>query len=82
MTRGTRLIEHAEKDEEIKKVATEIKNKFRNLWVHPDLEEIEEYSRNKGVALWTDPTLNIAIASASLEPLVLTKILLTKLFVS
>jgi len=43
-----KLIEYDEKDEDIKKIAKEIKDKYRNIWVHPDLDEIEQYLTREG----------------------------------
>lgn len=75
-----RLIEFDEKDEYVRKVAKEIKDKHRNIWVHPDLEEIESYAKRKGGSSRSDAVMNVAFASADLEPLEMTKALLGRLF--
>jgi hypothetical protein len=69
-----------EKDECAKEIAKEIKDS-RNMWVHPDLDEIESYVKRKGGSLWSDATMNIAFASANLEPLEMTRALLARLFI-
>lgn len=58
------LIERDEKDKEIQKIAREIKDKHRNVWVHPDVEKIERYLRSEGIVITTDVGLNIGLASA------------------
>ncbi len=76
-----RLIEFDEKDECVREIAKEIKDKHRNVWVHADLEEIEAYAKRKGSYLSSDATINFALASADLEPLEMTRALLARLFV-
>ena len=75
------LIECDEKDECAKEIAKEIKDSYRNMWIHPDLDEIESYVKRKGGSLWSDATMNVALASANLEPLEMTRALLARLFV-
>jgi len=75
------LIEYDEKDEDIKKIAREIKDKYRNIWVHPDLDEIEQYLTREGGTLSSDAEMNVGFASAmALVPLDLTRQLLAKLY--
>jgi hypothetical protein len=75
------LIKHDEKDEDIRKIAKEIKDKHRNVWVHPDLDKIEEHlKRGKGFLFRSDAGMNVASASADFEPLEMTKRLLARLF--
>jgi len=75
-----RLIQCDEKDEDIKKIAIEIKDRYRNVWAHPDYEEIKVYLKRRGASVWSDAAMNIAFASADLKPLELTRDLLARLF--
>jgi len=75
------LIEYDEKDEDIKKIAREIKDKYRNIWVHPDLDEIEQYLTRMGGTASSDAEMTVGFASAmALVPLDLTRQLLAKLY--
>jgi hypothetical protein len=75
------LIQYDEKDEDIKKIAREIKDKYRNIWVHPDLDEIEQYLTREGGTLSSDAEMTVGFASAmALVPLDLTRQLLAKLY--
>lgn len=74
------LINKYEKDEKIKEKATKIKDDYRNVWVHADLEEIEKHLKIKGSPIPSDPELKVGFASAdSLELLELTAQLLRML---
>ena len=75
------LIKCDEKDQNVREIAKDIKDKYRNMWVHPDIDKIESFAKRKGSSLWTDATMNVAFASADLEPLEKTKALLVRLFV-
>jgi len=79
-TRARELGVVDEKDECAEEIAKAIKDS-RNMWVHPDLDEIESYVKRKGGSLWSDATMNIASASANLEPLEMTRGLLARLFI-
>jgi len=74
------LIQCDKKNEHIKKIAMEIKDRYRNVWVHPDHEEIKAYLKRRGASVWSDAAMNFAFASADLKPLELTIDLLTGLF--
>ena len=70
-----------EKDGETRRIAKQIKDDYRNVWVHPDLEEIESYLGSSGGPMTTDVALNIAFASAkALDLLEITKNFLSRLF--
>ena len=70
-----------EKDEQTRELAQEIKDKYRNVWVHVDPEQIETYLRENAGFRSSDLALNVAFASAmALDPLERTKKLLARLF--
>ena len=77
----SQLIEGDEKDKDIKKIAREIKDKHRNIWVHPNLDEIVQYVRRMGGIVSSDAEMTVGFASAkALVPLDLTRQLLAKLY--
>jgi len=59
------LIDHDERDKKIQKITREIKDKHRNVWVHPDVKKIEKYLKSEGLVITTDVGLNIGFASAN-----------------
>lgn len=75
------VIKHYPMEEKTKKLAREIKDKYRNPWVHADIDEIESFLKNQGGPVTSSAELNIALASGSvLEALSATQQLLTLLF--
>jgi hypothetical protein len=75
------LINQYEKDDETKRIATKIKDEYRNVWIHPNYEELMLYLRGKGGPVTTDPEINISFASAKVTELLdLTYQLLGRLF--
>lgn len=70
-----------ERDKETKKLAQEIKDNYRNVWVHVDPERIEKYLKENTSFGSSDLVMNVANASAmALDPLEKTMQLLARLF--
>ena len=75
------VINHYAMEEETKKLATEIKEKYRNPWVHANIDEIESFLKNQGGPVTSSAELNVALASGlALKALCATQQLLTLLF--
>ncbi len=75
------LIKYDEKEDEIKKIAARIKDDYRNKWIHPNLDELKVYLKERTGIVTSDHELNIGLASGkALEILELTGQFLKKLF--
>ena len=67
------LIKKYEKNEKIRDKANKIRVDYRNVWVHPNLEELKTYLKSKGGPITSDTETNIGFASAK-EPLEVLKL--------
>jgi hypothetical protein len=72
------LIRCDEKDSELQKMATSIKDTYRNMWVHANLEEIETFLKQRAGFKSSDAEMNVALASG----MVLAQLSETKSFLS